>query len=132
MTLTPSFWSTFEEPAVDAEVDANITKTSKREEPDQRLTELTSGTKTITEAREEDDQDPNHSGFHAIPPHLATGTKTQTRAREEPDQDEANGCFSEFTISSSAKTETATAQREERDQDNSSGGYATFPHEGQS
>lgn len=65
--MLETFWSMFEEPVTDMVVDRTMTKTAAREEPDQRKTELSLGTTTATMAREEDDQDPKHSGFHAIP-----------------------------------------------------------------
>lgn len=122
-----TFWSQFEEPSIADEVSSEITKTSKREETDQRTTELAMATKTMTEVREEDDQDPKYSGFHAIPVVSTTGTMTQTRAREEADQDQANAILVSHGSSAGANTHTATAQREERDQDRGSVGYAAIP-----
>lgn len=85
------FWSHFEEPSFVEIISQNVygkTQTRQREEPDQRLAGLAAGTKTITNTREESDQDPHHIGYGAIPrsPTL-TSLKTLTETREEPDQD---------------------------------------------
>lgn len=85
-----TFWSHFEEPIGQPLLDASSsgkTKTAQREQPDQRATYLSGGTKTVTASREEDDQDPRHNGFSAVPVSLAAKTKTLTEQREEPDQD---------------------------------------------
>jgi len=65
------------------------------------------GTRTMTEAREEDDQDRERN--------FEVGTRTATRTREEDDQDNIL----------LAATKTATAVREESDQDQNSNASAS-------
>ncbi len=89
MHMQPSFWSHFEESAIAGQPTNRKTMTRQREEPDQRATPLLGGTKTKTLAREEDDQDPDHSGFSAIPRWYTATMKTLTETREEPDQAES-------------------------------------------
>lgn len=91
MRKSKAFWRNFEESVTQTDSNNDLnekTFTKTREEPDQRLSGLQEGTQTQTATREEPDQDPDRSGYSAIPrSHLIAGTRTFTEQREEPDQD---------------------------------------------
>lgn len=74
------------------------TLTEAKEERDQDLANstFTMGTQTRTDSREECDSDQaNSSNYNIIPSFIQPicGTQTGTRTREEPDQDESNKNF---------------------------------------
>ena len=91
-----SFWGKFEEKCK-LEIGHNSTDktvTEAREEPDQDKSYLVSGTKTITKTREEPEQSPPHGGYSAIP--VGVKAQTHTFSREETDQDTSNEKFKVF------------------------------------
>lgn len=126
---TSGFWGHFEEPTAEANSHSRAicgTQTRQREEPDQRNTFVIADTKTVTNTREEADQD-IHNGHHcAIPIRVASG-ETFTKQREEPDQDESNQIHVAVPRQSLCRTQTMTEGREEPDQDQSSYGYSPIP-----
>jgi len=108
-----SCWSHFEERVASALADSTTNAT---------------GTKTLTAAREEDDQDVATADFAAIPGSTLLATMTITQAREEMDQDPPGTNYGAILVHSHTGTETVTkAEREEADQDAACRGYQTLP-----
>ena len=123
------FWGHFEEVALEGvskSTQAYGTQTRQREEPDQRNTCMSTGSKTVTNTREESDQDIGDKEYCAIPMHISCGTKTLTEQREEPEQDES--CRKHVAIPLQfPRWETFTRTREEPDQEESSHKYVAIP-----
>ena len=126
---TSDFWGHFEEIALEESLESSEaygTQTRQREEPDQRNACILAGSKTITNTREESDQDYGNNQFYAIPKQNTWGTMTQTFTIEESDQDEGNEQYCAIPMQSPS-WKTMTKTREEPDQDKSSCRYATIP-----
>lgn len=126
---TLGFWGHFEEIVLEESLESSEaygTQTRQREEPDQRNACVLAGSKTVTNTREESDQDYGNDQFYAIPKQNALGTMTQTFTREESDQDEGNEEYCAIP-SQVLGWKTMTKTREEPEQDESSCRYATIP-----
>ncbi len=120
---TSGFWGHFEEIALETGVDSNKldeTGTRGREKPEQLVL---SGTSTVTEQREETDQDVGNKRYNAIPARIIC--ETGTRQREESDQGIGNEQY--CAIPTHIDCGTVTKQREENEQDESSYSYAVIP-----
>ncbi|MFA5292064.1 MAG: hypothetical protein WC496_03425 [Phycisphaerae bacterium] len=98
-----SFWRHFEEPILEANLNSSNNYTTHtrqlRDEPEQRNISISGGTLTITNTREESDQDPGNKQYCAIPSHVSYGTKTHTFTREEPEQDESSHKYALMPVS---------------------------------
>jgi hypothetical protein len=79
------------------------TITEAREEPDQDRARISAGTSTRTDSREGPDADATANEFEVIPSleqhdvSCMLGTQTQTKTREEPEQDVSSERFGVFS-----------------------------------
>ena len=126
---TLGFWSHFEEIVLEESLESSEaygTQTRQREEPDQRNACLLAGSKTITETREESDQDYGNEEYCAIPKQ-DSDWKTFTKTREEPDQDKSSRRYATIPTEFLLGTKTFTDEREEADQDETNRVYGALP-----
>lgn len=126
---TSGFWEHFEEAALEADSHRSSvcgTQTRQREEPDQRNACVSAGIKTVTNTREESDQDVRNEPYSAIPTRSLLA-KTFTEGREEPDQDKSGRVYGAVPRHFPCGPTTITEKREEPDQDESSHGYGAIP-----
>ncbi len=126
---TSGFWRHFEEATVEAgALSSSVcgTQTRQREEEDQRNACISLETKTVTNTREEADQDVRNSWYRAVPTRFARG-ETFTKQQEETDQDESSQVYGAMPRQCPGRTKTLTEQREEGDQDRSGCGYGAIP-----
>jgi hypothetical protein len=126
---TSGFWSHFEESVLEADSHCRricATQTRQREESDQRSACVSGNIKTITNTREESDQDVQNESYSAIPTSSLL-TKTITKTREESDQDESDYAYRVVPVHFRCGPTKVTETREETDQDESSHAYAAIP-----
>ncbi len=88
------FWSAFEEVGDDFTADNTRREARAYGHADQGSSSVCGPTLTMTEEREEDDQDQGTAGLAAFPRVASTQTQTMTRMQEEPDQDPIRGGLS--------------------------------------